>query len=183
MARSGLKRQRAGAKRLDLAPLREVLRDRRCWACLGVVTTPPGAASHYQILPGAGGGLDVLVEVVTQPDGLDLTCRLGATGGAGAGVWQIPREGDEVLVAIPAGAVDFMPAIVAVLASGEIPDGVAPGVIVVASDQVLIHDGSGGAEPLVTKSQYDAHTHSSGAGQTSPPDNAATSGTTVLKAK
>lgn len=49
--------------------------------------------------------------------------------------------------------------------------------------QVLVDDGSGGTEPLITKSQFDAHVHPTGTGPSGVPNNAATSGTTVIKGK
>lgn len=49
--------------------------------------------------------------------------------------------------------------------------------------QVLVDDGGGGTEPLITKSQFDAHFHPTGTGPSGVPNNAATSGTTVIKGK
>ncbi len=63
------------------------------------------------------------------------------------------------------------------LANGDVQIDCAPG------GQVLVSDGAGGAEPLVTKSQYDAHTHPTGVGPSGVPSNVATSGTTVLQGK
>lgn len=51
-----------------------------------------------------------------------------------------------------------------------------------AGRTVTINDGSGG-EALITKSQYDVHTHATGVGPSGPPSNAATSGTTVTRGK
>jgi phage baseplate assembly protein V len=61
-------------------------------------------------------------------------------------------------------------------ANGDIEISCAPG------GKVYLNDGSGG-EQLITKSQYDAHTHGTGVGPSGPPDNAATSGTTVTMGK
>jgi hypothetical protein len=186
-----MKRKRGGSKRLDLAPLREILKDRRCWVCMGLVTVPDGESSHYEILT-TPGRMDVLVEVETQPEGLDLTCRLND-----AAIYRIPNVGDEVAIVIPAGEFDFMPIIVTTMASGTVPDGVAPNVTVIANGEVLIHDGAGGAVPLCLKSDFDGHTHAGALGGTgsapaltsgptanpagTPPVDAV--GTTILKAK
>ena len=43
--------------------LRDVLKDRRCWAAIGVVHVPEGESSHYEIVTDASGNADVLVDV------------------------------------------------------------------------------------------------------------------------
>jgi hypothetical protein len=48
--------------------------------------------------------------------------------------------------------------------------------------KIYLHDG-GGSEPLITKSQFDAHKHPTGTGPSGFPDNAATSGTTIVEGK
>jgi phage baseplate assembly protein V len=62
-------------------------------------------------------------------------------------------------------------------ANGDVVISAKPGA------KVFIDDGSGGAEPLVTKSQFDAHVHPTGTGPSGVPNNVATSGTTVLRGK
>lgn len=180
-----LKRQRQRSKRLDLSPLADVLRDGRMWTALGVVSKADGASSHWQMHTDEDGQTDILVDVELIPSQLDLTCRLGSTGGSGRGVWQIPHEGDEVAVIIPEGKVAFQPLIVAVLSSGGLPDGVAENVTVIADASVLIHDGAGGANELVTGPAFKAHKHPSGSGPTGVADNALdpNSYTQVFKAK
>lgn len=177
-------RQRQGGKRLDLTPLKEILKDARRWTALGTVFLPDGESQHYELVAD-GVTVDVLVDVQLQPSGSDVTCRLGASGGNNRGLWQIPNVGDEVCVLIPEGHEDWMPAIVTVLSSGKIPDGVAVNVTVIADGKVLIHDGDGGAEPLVKETAYKAHVHPSGTGATGTPNNAAssTSYTEILEAK
>lgn len=178
------KRRKVGAKRLDLSDFRAALRDRRVWTGVGVVYKPSGESQHYEIVSESGTNVDVLVDVLLKPNDLDITCRLGAPGGGpAAGLWAIPPEGSEVVVILPEGELDFMPVIVATLSTGEIPDGVAPNVTVIANGEVLIHDGNGGSEPLVTKSEFDAHVHGTGTGPSGIPSNSPITGTTVLKAK
>lgn len=63
------------------------------------------------------------------------------------------------------------------LANGDVQIDCASG------GRVLVSDGSGGSEPLITKSQYDAHTHPTGVGPSGVPSNIATSGTAVLEGK
>lgn len=162
---------------MDLSAMREALADGKVWSALGIVTAVEGA--HYRLDED-----DVVVDVLTIPDEELVTCRLGAGfGGFGIGLWSIPPEGAEVAILVPLGEYNFSPVIVAVLSSGALPDGVAANVTIIANASVLVHDGNGGAEPLITKSQYDAHKHPTGVGPSGVPDNIATSGTTVLKAK
>jgi len=172
-----MKRQRTRSKRLDLAPLKEILKDRRCWVCMGVVVVPDGESSHFELVDG-----DVLVDVETQPDQEDMTCRLAGSGGNDRGLWQIPNVGDEVMVVLPAGEREFMPTIIGVLSTGKTPNGVAANVTVIADGEVQIHN-NGAVDSLVKKLAYSAHVHPTGTGPSGPPDNASApaSYTTVLK--
>lgn len=200
----GLKRKRKGRKRLDLTDLKHALRDRRCWACLGTVIVPEGESSHFELVEQDGALVDILVDVVTHPGQVELTCRLNS-GGNGQALITIPAVDDEVIVIVPEGQIDFAPTIVAHLASGGIPNpggqGPAPSRTVIVNGEVLVHDGSGGAVELALKSdvstlkgELDVHIHTTtatiGGGATvgviSPPTNApytAPAGTTILKAK
>ncbi len=180
----GRKRARHGKRRLDLSAVREALRDRRIYSALAIVTKGANGI-HYEIDEDEG---DILVEVVTVPDGIALTARLGAVAGAaGAGVYAIPPVGTEVAVMVPAGDLHFSPVIVATLSTGNIanPSGQGPTETqtVIVNGTVLVHDGLGGAQPLVTKAEFDAHKHPTGVGPSGIPDNSPITGTTVLKAK
>ena len=172
------KRPRHSRRRLDLTAMREALADGRVHTCLGLVVARDGA--HFSIEED-----DILVELDLIPNEEPVTARMGAVGGGqGLGIWFVPPVRSEVAVLVPDGELACGPVIVGVLSSGGLPSGVAEGVTVIAnSSKVLIHDGSGGAEPLITKSQYDLHTHPTGTGPSGMPDNAASSGTTVLEAK
>jgi hypothetical protein len=134
------KRGSKAAKRVDLTDLREALMDRRLHAALGVVVVPPGASSHWSF---HGDKEDVIVEVETMPEGLDLSCRLGTfAGGPSAGLWRVPAVGDEVAVLLPNGQMDFMPTIVAVLSTGQVPARVGTArTVLVAPDEVEIEGG------------------------------------------
>lgn len=110
-------RSPGGAGRLDLSNLRALLKDRRLWAQLGVVTAHD-SGPHWEKKDG-----QILVQVQTAPRGLELTCRLGAAfGSLGAGGWRVPAPGTEVAVLVPEGEVDFIPMIVACLDSGAAPE-------------------------------------------------------------
>ena len=178
-----------GSKRLDLSDLRTAVRDRRQWIALGVVFKPDDAAAHFELVTdGTGKLVDIIVEVETIPDKLDLSCSLSEEGG-----WWIPPVGAEVLVALPAGEISFRPVIVAVMPieiDNPTGEGPAVGRRVYVADAFLIHDGNGGTEPLVRKSEFEAHVHPPGGsmqaggdavtGDTGTPD--AITGTPVLRA-
>lgn len=167
MAR-GLSRGRKPRKRLDLSGLREVLRDERQWAALGVVTDIDGNGAVQFDTNGDGSIRDILVDVVTQPDEKEIVCRLA--GGSSVGVIVCPNEGDEVLVVMPDGRADFHPVIAAILSSQSIPNpagqGPATGRTVIVSGEVFIHDGNGGAERLATLAELQGHIHPTPVGPT-----------------
>lgn len=156
-------RGRAPVKRMDLSDMRSLFADRRVWAGIGIVYAPEGE-EHWQIVQNdSGDSVDILVEVVLQPSEEEITCRLPA------GVWDVPDEGDEVGVIIPDGATDFMPLIVCRLSTNSVPttQGPQPGHIVIVRDQVLVHDGNGGAVELLKRSEFIDHAHATAA--TGPP--------------
>ncbi len=130
--RRGPLRARAATRELDVQGLREVTRDERLWCLLGRVYEPEGFP-HFVVIEEGGRVLDVLVEVETFPTRQDLTCRLAAStwaAGPGAGEWYVPAPGTEVIIALPEGAIDFMPTVIAVLSSQDAPrgrDGNGPG--------------------------------------------------------
>lgn len=159
-------------KRLPMAELAELLRraDRRVYTKLGVVVRPEGESSHFELVAEDGGVTDVLLEVELQPDRVEVTARLASSaGGPGRGLWTVPSVGAEVAVLIPDGALDWMPIVVGVLSSGAVPageQGVAADRTIIVDGEVLIHDGAGGAESLVKRSELEAvnealrvHTH------------------------
>lgn len=196
------KRSRGGAKRLDLTDMRELFKDRRMWTGVGIVTAPEGE-EHWEIVQNTDGDdVGVLVEVVLQPSLTPVTCRLAA------GIFDVPDEGDEVGVILPEGAADFMPVIVCRLsrAASSFPTAQQPqpGHIVIVRDQVLVHDGSGGAVALAKASELQAvsddmysHIHAASGSPTTkaiaeftlpdppglPLEQPNTPGTTVLKGK
>lgn len=112
-----MKRKRVRAKRLDVTDLRALVEDHRVWFFHAVVIDPDGAGQHFDL-----DEEDLFIEIETQPGQLDLTARLGsAFGGPGEGLWHIPPVGAEVVVALPAGRIDFQPTIVSVLSGGLLP--------------------------------------------------------------
>lgn len=116
-------------RRLPMGELQQMFGDDgKVWCTLAVVKAPGEGAERWFLDEGR-----IYVEVETVPEGDDLTARLGSSfGGPNAGLWAIPAEGALVLVAIPSGATDFIPVIVAVTDSGHAPDGVS-------DDKTLLH--------------------------------------------
>ena len=164
---------------MDLSDLKELLRDQRAWLKIGVVVVPDGETTHFSIEEN-----DIYVEVELTPMREDLSCRLSFGGNC----VSIPNVGDEVVVAIPDGAMDFQPLIVGTLFADTVPDDVAENVTVIFNGQVIIHDGTTGAAPLPTLDEFKNHTHTSPVGPTGIPIDPIPSvgdikGTTVLKAK
>lgn len=162
---SAMRASRRPVKRIDLRDMREVLKDARVWAAVGQVIQPDGEAdaTHYELVPGETGAIvDILVEVLLVPSNIEVTCRLAGAAGA-RGAITIPDVGDEVLVVVPEGQVDWMPVLIARLSTGDVPNPVGQGpsttTTVIMDTTVLIHDGTGGAEPLVRKSDFDGHDH------------------------
>lgn len=191
-------RGRSSSKRLDTTDIKHALGidGIKMWCAIAIVEAPQGEP-HFEVLAD-----DVHVEVVTQPSLIPLTCRLAA------GVWRIPDVGEEVVVLIPEGEIAFMPILIDVLSSGSVPttQGPALSASVIARPQVLIHDGTGGANPLPTLAslqaaidklnalmdKYLAHTHlgvTAGTATSGIPSDVTIThagnavGTTVLEAK
>ena len=167
---------RRPVKRIDLRDIREVLKDSRVWAAVGQVIQPDGeaTATHYELVPGETGAIvDILVEVLLTPSNIEVTCRLAGAAGA-RGAITIPDVGDEVLIVVPDGQVDWMPVLIARLSTGDVPNPVGQGpstsTTVIMDTNVLIHDGTGGAEPVVKRSEFLSHGHpTAGTGAVSPP--------------
>lgn len=156
------------SKRLDMSKIRNVFADGRTWTTIGLVTAPD-SGSHFTVEDG-----DVIIEVVTQPDLLPLSCRLLAC----SGVWLIPAAGEEVGVIIPSGDIGFMPLAMPMLSTGSVPEDVSDTAIVIARTKVYIHNGTGATEPVAKISElnaladvYNGHTHQAYAPSaiTSPP--------------
>lgn len=175
------KRGRRGTKRVDLTDMRELFRDRRMWTAIGIVVKPDDG-EHFEEVTGPA---DVLVEVVLQPSLVPVSCRLAA------GVWMVPSVGEEVAVLIPEGQPAFMPLIIANLSSNSLPtdQGPAEDRIAIVRDEIVAHDGTGGAVALTKQSDFEAlrnHVNAlltGGSGSAAVPAPSAGTGTTVFKAK
>lgn len=166
--------------------LKALLKDDDVFTCLAVVALHEGETTHWSVNDEG----DVQVTVKAHHQQSEITAVLGAlVGGAGKGVWMVPPIGTEVVLAFERGEFEGDAVIVGVMPSGSVPDGLADGVVVIAGVQVLIHDGNGGAEPLITRAEFLDHAHGSN-GASGPITGgfpvavpADFPGTTVLKAK
>jgi hypothetical protein len=159
---SAPRRQRRGAMRVDLKGLRDALADTRLWASLAIVALPEGEARpHWEIDTDESGNIrDIFVDVVLVPANIEVEARLSGVG-TGVAMIDIPALGDEVIIVFPDGRLDHAPTIVA-RTSGSVrsdveAQGPAPQRLVIIAPEVLIHNGDGTAEPLVRKSEFDAH--------------------------
>lgn len=156
--------------------------------CLAVVALHDGETSHWAVNDEG----DVEVTVVTHNHAVPVTAVLGAlVGGAGKGVWMVPPLGTEVVLAFEQGDFESDAVIVGVMPTGQgAPAGLADGKVVIVGVEVLIHNGDGTVDQLVTRSDFENHTHlTAGTGSPVGPTELTPSVppgfkfTTVLKAK
>lgn len=167
---------------------------------LGRVRRHEGELEYWQVNDDG----DLEIQVVLDNHEVPIVALLGAAvGGKGHGVWAIPNEDDEVLVAHADG---FEGDAMIVGVTGDAPSGLAPNRVVIVGMEVLVHNGiSALAKPVAhledvqelrdwVAGQFSAtqgHTHSGGGSgppalgsgtnpSLSPPT---PDGTTVLKAE
>lgn len=123
-----------GSRKLDMAPVRKALEDRRYWVGIGLVYKPSGE-EHYEVDEDIG----VLVNVELMPDQEPCLARLGGFGRGGTyGAWAIPPVGSEVVVAVPGGDIEGECVIVGVLSSGGVPGELDEQTLVVKAPKVVI---------------------------------------------
>ena len=131
-------RGRKASRRVDTGAIEAMVRDGRIWTTLGKVMKPDSANEHWKIKTLDDGGGIILIEVETLPDSMDLTCRLGTSGfGGGGGLWAIPPVGSIVVVAVPAGEVEFLPTIVGVLDNNAAPVGLSDTLTLLVDDRTI----------------------------------------------
>lgn len=100
---------------------------------LGLVIESEDGGDHFDM-----DGEDLIVEVELVPSGRLMACRVMSSGGGpDQGVWSIPPEGAEVVVAIPGGDQSEGGVILGTLSTGAVPDGLSTG-------NVLVRAPSGG---------------------------------------
>jgi len=120
--------------RMDLSDLKHVTADHRIYGYRARVIKPADASSHWRIVS-KGGKRRCLVEVETIPGSQDLTCKLSTVaGGAGTGLWFIPKVGTIVRVHVEEGQIDGYPAIVAIEDSGGFPERAGEEQVVLVSE-------------------------------------------------
>lgn len=185
----GFRSGKKSTARLDLSFIREAVYDSRQWVAVGIVQQPSEGGAHYKVTASGTDITDVTVEVTLMPTNEELTCRLGmCTPG---GPIRIPAVGDEVLVLMPSGSIDFMPAVIGYLSGQNFPDRTStdrsvwysPDRIEIIAPVVYISSDGTSGQPLVTKAEFDAHVHPTGTGPSGVATNSPIVGTTVLKAE
>jgi hypothetical protein len=132
-----VKGKTGGSRLMDLARIREVTKDQRVWAGVGLVVKRSDQSDHWEKHTYDDGSVDILVDVdLVGPDPAPILCRLASQfGGQNLGAWRVPDEGTEVLVVIPNGALDAFPVIAATLSTGGVPNEFdANGKLVVVTD-------------------------------------------------
>lgn len=170
---------------MAMSSMRDALRDERVPAVAARVAVHDGETSHFTVNDEG----DLIVSVVTAGAGVPLWANLHGVDKAGHGQIWIPAVGTEVIVIFDDGNFEGEAYIAASYPSGSARTSWEPGTLYLVADKVSvtahdvrISDGSGGEQPLVTKAEFDAHTHPTGVGPSSPPTTPIT-GTTVLKAQ
>jgi hypothetical protein len=135
-----------------LSDIRHAMRDERRWFALATVVAPSDGSAHWRVELDGSESVDVMVDVVLQPSQIAVSARLAA------GVWVVPRIGEEVVVGIPDGRIDFLPSIVGILSSNSVPttQGPTPDRMVLERTEIVAHDGAGGAVPVAIASDLSA---------------------------
>lgn len=148
------RRGRTASQVFDPSDWRKLFADDRAWVVAARVDTHEGEATHFVVDVDAVGVRTVFVDVVTVPGDVELRCKIGTLPVI------IPAVGTEVLVSIPDGRIDFIPAIVGYVTPLGATSGVdaTHGVLVVPNGmKLLVHDGdSGEAHKLPTMADFDA---------------------------
>ncbi len=183
--RGGRAGSKAG-KRFDPAALREVLGvGADVQSALGVVVAGEDGAAYDLDVVG-GQVREITVEQQLVPAGGRVTARVAAGGGSPLrGVFGLPEIGDEYMVHFVGG--DRSNAIAASPLSGarypaSAQQATGGKILVIGVEVILTNAAGGGEEPLVRKSEFEAHIHGTGTGPSATPTSPIT-GTTVVKGK
>lgn len=177
-------------RNINTAALRDASEDDQVPCFTVTVKKHEGDAAHWRV----NEDNDLVISVVTHRHEVPIEALIGGIGALGRGVVFIPDEGTEGVVVFDHGDFEgdctFFPR----GSRGGNVVGLGPGKVHVIGLEVLVHDGAGGAEALVRKSEHDGHTHPAPAlstgsyGVGSDPvvrtgGAPAVTGTSVLKAK
>lgn len=104
---------------------------------LGTVTTLEGESNYWRVNDDG----DVEVDVVLHQHEVPVTALLSGLGGAGQGLWVLPPEGAEVLVAHAEGDYEGDAVIVGCLPTGDTPSGLEPGRVIAIGARVDVRAG------------------------------------------
>lgn len=138
------------------AGLKKLVDDGRAACALATVALHEGEASHWSINDEG----DLQVTVVAHNHKVPIVALMGAlVGGSGRGVWMIPPLGTEVVVAFDGDDFEGDAVIVGVMPTGQAPAGLAEGKVLIVGTEVIVHNGDGTYDQLVTKSDFTNHTH------------------------
>lgn len=155
----GARRPKRGSKRIDVGTMKEVLQDKRAWIRVGFVVSEATLDGH-----------DIIVAVEVEPSGEVYEVQVGATmaDANGNGIFAIPEEGTEVLIAVTEGEPDSMAVLIRSLGNSQVPERVAAGRILVKcpeveiqADSVKMSSDPGGIAPddgIVTGKAVDSFT-------------------------
>lgn len=131
------------------AQLRKLVDDGHACLSLARVARHEGESDFWAV--NADG--DIEIQVLTHQHEVPITAILGAlVGGKGFGVWALPPDGCEVLVAHAEGEFEGDAVIVAVMPTGDAPDMAPNRVVIVGGEVRVLSDnvqlGASGLVPL-----------------------------------
>ncbi len=139
-----MSRPRAGSRPPDITYLTEIVRKVGYQPSIeiGLVMESEDGGDHWDM-----DAEDLIVTVELVPSGRQLPCRVMApAGGPNQGVWSIPPEGAEVVVAIPGGDSDEGGVVIGCLSTGAVPVGLGDDKVVIAAVNSAYLGGTEGAE-------------------------------------
>lgn len=132
---------------MGYANLRKMFTDDRVHTCAAIVSKHDGEELHYFVNDEG----DLVVSCRTMQHDVPVHANLGALlGTAGRGVWYIPDENTEVMLAFDNGNFEGEAYIIASYSSGTSPNGLVPGKVFVLGIEVQIRSPNGVASKLPT---------------------------------
>jgi hypothetical protein len=137
-----------------LGDTRALLDDGKVWLRRAIVTQVQGTSSHFRYDDG-----DIIVSVELQPDEVPVQAVLGPMNGS-AGIFIIPDEGDEVLVALVDDGEISGEVYLIGLFDQQAPAGMEPRKVYIRGPEVLVfQDDPTNAKKLVTFDEFMNHNH------------------------
>lgn len=134
---------------MTLTATKELMAPDQVWTLAARVTKHDGENSHWRV--GDEGQMIISVRTHTHDVQIDAIMKGGTNGG---GVWIIPDEGTEVLIAFDNGEFEGDAFLVATF--GNSPVGLVPGRLLIIGDEVHVRSTSGTAQKLAFLSDVQA---------------------------